>query len=189
MIKLILSITFFIGTVLGFLYLVEPKHDEWQKQVEENKELERELENLGHYLKELEETKELIEKNEEAIERVKTAFPEDHDAPSFFLYLQPLIKKHNLTNQGGLGGFGMSAYRTEEGNHPRIQEMSFNLSLSGSYQNIKNFLRETEKLIRIISIDNLTISASAKEEDGGRSVNVITVQIPIKTYFYTKNVN
>ncbi len=179
MVKIIFTIAILLGSFLGSFYFTYPQYEKWQAKILENETLELELDSINNYIVELDKTKEKIEENRELLERAQTAFPEDHDITSLYIYLQDVIKRNNLTMDGSLSGFSQSTYNPEREAHPRIKEVQLSLSLKGTYGDVKRFLKETEKLIRVIRIDNLAITGG--KEDDRRTVSI---QIPIVTYSY-----
>ncbi len=179
MIKVILAITFFIGAALTGFYFVYPEYEKYQQEERNNEVLEQELKNTIAYLNELQETDKRISEKEEELNKLKTAFPEDHDAPSLYLYLMNLLEKYNLSGESSLGSFSTSPYRTDNQDHERIRIVSFSISLEGSYKDIKNFIKESEKLIRIISVKNFTVDSEAMEKR-----DYVKVQLDAITYSY-----
>ncbi len=179
MTKIVLSIVFFLAAIFTGFNFIYPKYEKYQEQERNNEVLEQELENTINYLEELQAVNRRIIEKEESFEKLKTAFPEDHDAPSLYLYLMNTLEKHNIKSEGTLGGFSVTPYRVGNENHERISAVSFSLSLEGRYSDVKNFLRETERLIRIVNINNFTIS---KEENDRE--NYIKIQLNAVTYSY-----
>jgi len=199
MIKLLLTIIFIVSSLAGGLYATYPLYEDYQKQLQENEVLKEELENLMVYIADLKEIERKIEENEEEFEKMKSALPEDHDAPSLFLYLQELMEENNLRPEREFGEFSMEEYlygEKDEGGeqqtHRRVKETSFELSLLGSYEDIKNFLKETENVIRLISINDIVIESGEVDEfDFGRfergdteERRVLNIIISASTYSY-----
>ncbi len=189
MIKLIITIVFIVSSLVGGLYVVHPSYKKYQRQVKENEVLYEELENIMVYINELKEIERKIEENEESLQKIKDALPEDHDAPSFFLYLQEKIEEIGLNTSGNLGSFRVNSYKYDNVEHGRIKEIIFELTLSGKYEDVKRFFRETENLMRIITINNMDISSDAAsgnpffdQKIGGNEV--ISVNFSAKTYSY-----
>ena len=189
MIKLIITIVFIVASLAGGLYVVHPSYKKYQRQVKENEVLYEELENIMVYVNELKEIKKKIEESEEGLQKIQDALPEDHDAPSFFLYLQEKIEEIGLTSSGNLGSFGVNNYKNNNADHGRIKEIIFELTLSGKYEDVKRFFRETEKLMRIITINNMNISGDSApgnpffdENIGGNEI--VSVNFSAKTYSY-----
>jgi Tfp pilus assembly protein PilO len=189
MIKLIITIVFIVASLVGGLYVVHPSYQKYQRQVKENEVLYEELENIMVYVNELKEIKKKIGENEESFQKIENALPEDHDAPSFFLYLQEKIEENGLTSSGNLGSFRVNSYNHNNTDHGRIKEIVFELTLSGEYEDIKKFFRETEKLMRVITINNMNISSGGgpgnpffdESVDGDEGVSV---NFSAKTYSY-----
>ncbi len=178
MLKLIFSIIFFVSSLAGGLYVVYPLYEDYQRRLEEREVLKEELENLVVYIEDLRKIERKIEENREEFAVLETAFPEDHDAPPFFLYLQTRMEENNLNPEGAFGSFSVSEYSYNETDHGRIREVGFEISLTGSYENLKNFFKETEELIRIISINEVSIS----QDPFG--MGEIRVNVDASTYSY-----
>lgn len=179
MIKVILAVTFFIGAIFTGFYFVYPKYEKYQEEERSNEILEQELKNTIDYLREIQEADRKITEKEEELKKLKTAFPEDHDAPSLYFYLMNQFKKHNLKSESSLGDFSVSPYRIDNQDHERIRKVSFSIALEGKYSDIKNFLKDTERLIRIISIDNFSIDGQKDERR-----DYIQIQLNAITYSY-----
>lgn len=167
MAKLILIIIFFAGFFLGGLFLVEPLYEDYSFQVERNEVLEEELENLSFYIEALEKIEEKIDEFEEEIDVLESAFPEDHDAPALFLYLDDMIEKNNLRATGSFGDFSSEEFSYNESEHDRIKEVSFSLSLVGDYEQIKGFFADIEKSARIIRTNEVSIVSGDEDSFGG----------------------
>jgi|GEM_PF-2037956 len=160
MIKIILTVIFFVGSLGGGLYVVHPLYEDYQVRMEENEVLKEELENIRVYIAELREIERKIEEHEEEFEFIASALPEDHDAPTLFLYLQNQMDAHNLTSTSDFGDFSVDPYVIEESEHERVKEVSFSLALEGDYENIKNFFGEIEQVARVMSIEGVNFSSS-----------------------------
>ncbi len=65
MIKIALTIIFFVSTVLGGFYIVHPVFENYKRQEQENEVLREELENIIVYVNELKKIEKEIEKNRE----------------------------------------------------------------------------------------------------------------------------
>ncbi len=178
MIKIILTIIFFVSTVLGGFYVVHPLFEDYKRQEQENEVLREELENIIVYVDELKKIEIEIEKNKENFELIRYALPEDHDAPNLFLYLQDMLEKEKIDTARNLGPFSTHTYQ----DHSRIKEVSLQLSLIGGYGNIKNFFREIEKLARIINIKRVDIAYDSFDEEIDE--DVLEINISANTYSY-----
>ncbi len=188
MIKLLVTIIFLVSSLVGGLYVVYPQYENYHRQLKENGVLREELENVMVYVAELKEIKKKIEENKDYFEKIEKAFPEDHDAPSLFLHLEGLMGKNNLLPERDFGDFSVQDYQYDEREHSRIKETVFSLNLTGSYQDIKSFFKETEKLMRIITINNIRITGEGSPDPfrradlGGEKETVINIEG--KTYSY-----
>lgn len=179
MTKIVLSIIFFLGAIFTGFNFIYPKYEKYQEQEKNNEVLEQELENTINYLNELQAVNKKIIEKEDSFEKLRAALPDDHDVPSLYLYLMNVLEKHNIKSEGPLGSFSVTPYRIENENHERIKVVSFSLSLEGRYSDIKNFLKETERLIRIVNINNFIISKEGVERE-----NYVKIQLSAVTYSY-----
>ncbi len=180
MTKIIFTITILLSSFLGSFYYTYPQHETWQAKLLENEALELELQSINNYIAELDRSKKDIEENKEFLERVETAFPEDHDIASLFLHLEDVIKRNNLKAQASFGGFTQGDYRPGGSVHPRIKETKVSISVEGRYADVKSFLKDLENLIRIIRIDNFSIEG--RDNEAGR--RVISIQFDVNAYSY-----
>ncbi len=196
MIKLLITVIIIVSSLAGGFYVVYPNYVAYDRQVEENKILYEEYDNIMRYVVALKEIEKRIEENEEDLEKLEKSLPEDHDAPSLFLYLEKKIEENNLKSPQK-GNFDVRSYRQKEVNsqgeeeivdHERIKEVNFDLSLTGEYEDIKSFFKETEKLMRIITIETVNITTSGHEDPFLEGVtsqeDEITVSFSAKTYSY-----
>ncbi len=186
MIKLLLTIIFIVSSLVGGFYVVYPSYAEYQIKIKEGEILYEELENMMVYVAQLKEIERKIYGNKEDLYKIKKALPEDHDTPSFFMYLKEKIKEHGLENEGNLGGFNVRAYETDKTQHARIKEVSFTLEVSGRYNDVKGFFEDIEKLMRIISINNINISSSLPSEGfvSPRGRDILGISFSGSTYSY-----
>lgn len=162
--KIIAIALFFCGFFFGGLLVVNPAFQEYQLQRERNKILKEEFENLENYIEEINELGEKMKEQKDSLELIKTAFPEDHDAPALFLYLEDTISENSLSRSGEMGSFSSKAYSPNEIDHDRIKVVEFSIGISGEYPNIKNFFIATEKSARIIKVNHMSISKSMESE-------------------------
>jgi type IV pilus assembly protein PilO len=192
MIKLLLTVAFIVASLVGGLYVVYPHYETYATKMAENDVLYEELENVMIYVNQLKIIKERIVETEEDLNKIERALPEDHDAPSLFLYLKNKMEENNLQITGTFGDFSTQEYTHNETEHSRIKQVSFSISFTGNYSDTKNFFREIEKLMRLITVDNVSLSrggdidpmlgfAGIEEIGAGDSVSVT---INAKTYSY-----
>jgi Tfp pilus assembly protein PilO len=187
MTKLLITIVFIVSSLVGGFYLVHPNYEKYRGQMRENEVLLEELEGIVIYVAQLKEIRRKINENEDKLAEMEKAFPEDHDAPSFFLYLKERTEDNNLKIEQSYGGFTVKPYREKETDHGRIKEVGFKLEFSGEYENTKNFFREIERLIRIINIENISISGNLGDPFSRREPlgdNFIHTNISGSTYSY-----
>lgn len=168
--RLIITIICFaiaIGLGLGILW---PKYQEYKvlKLRVENKKTE--FSYHQQYFKKLEEINSELSQYEESLSKIDSAFPVYFSVPAFFANLQRISSQSGLI----LNQIGESSIQEKE----RIKERSFNLSLSGSLANFKNFLSALENSAKLIETENFNFSSPEEEEES------ISFSVVIKTFSY-----
>jgi Tfp pilus assembly protein PilO len=163
--KILAIAALFSGFFFGGIFVVHPSFQEYQVKKEKNKILREEFENLENYIEKINKLGEKMEENKEALELIKTAFPEDHDAPALFLYLEDTMIGSDLERSGEMGAFSSKPYSPNEIDHSRIKVVDFSIGISGDYYNIKDFFMETEKSARLIKVNNMSISKASESVD------------------------
>ncbi len=150
--------------------MVYPRYESFREVRDELEVKSEELENIMHYVSEMKIIEQNMRRYSRELVMLEKAFPSDHDAPALFFYLDNAIRRHNLQGEG-LGPYSVSSF----GEHPRIEKVAFSLMLTGNYENIKNFFADIEGVIRIIKVNNMTISY--EDED-----NLFRVSFSAHTY-------
>ena len=190
MIKLIITVIVLVSSLAGGLGMVHPHYVTYQTRIKEAEVLHEELENITVYINDLKRLAVEIEENKEKFAILKSAFPEDHDAPALFLYFKNKLEEHNLELSTNLGEFSVESYAYNGTEHNRIEQTECGLSFSGKYRDVKNFFRDTEDLIRIITVENVEIGEGGAMDPfamrGTRQLegDEISVVLRAKTYSY-----
>lgn len=164
-------IVFFL--VAGFLgyFLIWPVYQEVARTQAEIEGIETDIQEGERYFAELKKTSEELEKYQDQISTVKSALPERFYPPHLYDFFQKITSRHGLLLGGmthSIGSLGDS----------EIQQIQINLSISGSYSAIKNFLSYLQSSVRFFSIGNISISSEGGEPFG--------CSLNISTYSYRK---
>ncbi len=110
----------------------------------------------------------------EVLDKIKTAFPADPAIPSLIKHLELIVSISGL-QLANIGPFSVS----EPVEGTRLREIKGEVKvMSPDYQSLKNFIKELEKSMRIIAIENISISTVA--EEGAK----FALLLSIKTYSY-----
>ena len=190
MTKLVITVILLLSSLAGGLGVVHPHYVTYQTRTEEAEVLQEELENMTVYINDLKRIAVEIEENKEEFAVLRSAFPEDHDAPSLFLYFKNKIEEHNLELSVDIGEFSVRDYVYNGSEHSRIKQTEFGLSFSGRYGDVKNFFRDTEDLIRIITVESVemgegrTMDPFAMRGTRQPEGDEISVVLRAKTYSY-----
>ncbi|MFC1789414.1 type 4a pilus biogenesis protein PilO [Patescibacteria group bacterium] len=157
--RLIISIISFAIVTILCIFVIWPQYQDLKpKQIEiENKmsELQKQQEFYDELVQNLEELK----KYPEALAKIDSALPVEVSMPSMLEYLQKKASEAGMI----LKSFGEASVSSSKEN-PRIKEYRMNISVSGSYSAIKDFLKIFENSARIIEIENITFSSVSQDD-------------------------
>jgi len=152
-------ICLFVLLALGGYFLCWPKYQEFKKK---KTELEIKKEEVGSkevYLSNLETLSEKLLTYSEQISKVNSAFPKDPSSATIFNFFQ------KTSSENGLFLTEVDMNETQESSGGRIQEMSFSISVSGSYSAFKNFLSAIYASSRLIQVKSINFSSSEEGKD------------------------
>jgi len=189
MVKIVFTLILFLISVSGTVYLTYPLYGDYSFKLQEIEVQKEDLSGLVTYINSLKRVEREIERNEENFEKIKTALPEDHDAPSLFLYLKNTATESNVKTSGPLGSFTSGDYLSGGEPHARVSEVNFPVSIEGSYNSVKNFLRETEGMARVIEVKRMSISLGGRDlflpgTEAQTESGEIGVNLEMRTFSY-----
>lgn len=182
--KIIISIICLgLSLILG-VFLVWPKYTELYSLQSQIKQEETNLQSKESYLQKLQKTLPEIKKYETVLTKIDSALPSFVSWASIFDFMQKisapnglLLKKIAMTPAQGfltvkpVKEGAISALPTEEVSPEAVSESqtdirknSLNISLSGSYSGLKNFLNDLEKSARLFKVKLIEVSAPEKED-------------------------
>lgn len=116
---------------------------------------------------------------EKESELVHTALPDNHEFPELEKQIRYLIQKNELQLQSlNISGFPVVGdtseilsnkskaldIKTTLDNQAEIMFININLNVTGDYVYVKNFINEFQKIIRITTIDQLTLKENKKSK-------------------------
>lgn len=162
----VISILIFILLLVGGYFLWWPQYQEFKDlKFQLDKKIER-LSQQEKYFTELDGLLNQLKEYETELSRINSALPLDTDSAviTFFNFLQKQTSENGLI---------LKEINLEKSTPP---EISFNISVVGSYAALKNFLTGIYKNIRMIEI--ASISFSGQDEKGFFAFNLrITTQV------------
>lgn len=176
--KNLISIIIFILVIIGFFYLGIPKYEKITSLNQQIEEVKINIQNKKDYFSKLNNANENLEKYNLFINKIDTALPNDP------LILDLLKFLETKSSQNGLI---FKDFKIEKISFLKernaIQELSINISLSGSYSAFKNFLSELQYSERLIKISSFSLSLG-KQEDKQKPLENYDFVLTIKTYSY-----
>ncbi len=163
---LLIIIGLFWGLISPTLKQIQIKQEEIQVKETELQELTAHIQNLRSLFRELEELREPLSKLEQAL-------PDAPNLEQIFVIIQKLSAQNGLLLESIAPG---SAVKIRE--EKNILGLPIHLTLSGSYQDFKNFLLDLEKSARFFNVKKIAFS-SPKDEI------FYTFRIEAQIHFYS----
>ncbi len=155
----ILTISICIFFILGLgVGLIWPKYQDFKSLELEVSQKKSELKSKKEYLASLESAFQELEKHKDNLSKIESALPSDQSLPSLFDFLQ------RTSAQSGLILVDIGPVTVSSPKGTTLKESGFNLSLSGSYSSLKNFLPVLEKSARLIEVEKISFSSAKGEE-------------------------
>lgn len=163
--KLIITFICLFGAAALGAFMIYPEYQNLAPKQKNIKEKTFQLESQKEYYLEIDKIAKDLEGYPEELSKIEAAFPEDFSLPSMYNYLQKKASEAGLILKSATE-ISNSA-QTEGG---RIKEHFMRLSLSGSYDAIKNFTLIMENSARLIEVREISFSSPAAKNSPISSV-------------------
>lgn len=151
-------ISLLVVFLLGFFY-AWPQYQRVSGLMNELQERKTELKLKKEYFVSVKEAASNLESYQEEIAKIDSALPSKPFLPSLFRFANDAAAQNGLI-MTEVGKFSVTPSR----NRPELKEIFLEVSLSGPYSSLRNFLSAVEKSSRMIEIDSLVFdSAEAKD--------------------------
>jgi len=144
-----------LAVFIGF-FLINPKYQEMLAIRSEIGGVEISIEQGEAYYLNLRKTSEKLEQYQDQLSLIDSAFPEKVYLPHLYNFLKETCAENGLVFQGISSSFGSSK-------ESRIQEISINLSVIGTYSFFKDFLSSLESSVRFFSVETISFSGGTEE--------------------------
>lgn len=174
--------------ICGFLivplvvFLVFPKYQAVQALRLKTEQTEKELQYREEYFSHLKELSKQLEPYGNNLIKIDSALPTVPSLPALFSFLQKTISENGLILKNISYSFPSKSKSATE-----IREISFFLSLSGSYSVFKNFLFSLEKSAQLWELKGFSLSAGTTEKttkEVGGEEPVFSFDLQLGTYSY-----
>lgn len=172
--KLIIIIGVFVLSLILGLTLLWPKYQNLQILQADIKEKKLDFQSKKDYFSKIKETSVQLGQYQEPLAKISSALPLDPALPPLISFFQSSAVQTGLLLEK-ISWVGTAASK-EKGN---LKETQVSFQLTGSYDNLKNFLLVLEGSARMIEVQNISVEAPKKELKESP-----TFVINIKTYSY-----
>jgi len=172
-ILLIISIVILVFAILGGVFILRPKYQDFSTKKIELKNKETELEQKQQHYVRVEELSEKMKEYEEELKKIDSALPTEPSLSSLFNFVQ------NLVSQSGLILETLGSAKVGSSPTGGTQKISFSLSATGFYSALKQFLSVIYNNTRLIEVESISFGSS---EEGG----LFEFKIGLLAHFYEK---
>lgn len=154
----IISVCLLILLILGGVFLWLPKLQDFLDLRAELEKKEIELKQKEDYFAKLNSLSKQLEEYPEELAKIDSALPIDPSIPALFNFIQKVSSENGLILEKlDLGQISSSKKKTG------VKEISFSISVSGSYPAFKNFLSAIYQNARLIDTDSIKFSSPEGE--------------------------
>jgi len=161
--------------ILGAVF-IHPNYKELKTLQISAEEKRLELQSREGYVSHLRELSEKLQEYDQQLATVDSALPSKPDIPDLCDFFQKTASRHGLILENISPALvGPVTKELEEAKEPQI--IGINLTLTGSYSSLKEFLSTLENSARIIETDSISFSSPGEEE-------VFTFKLNLKVYSY-----
>jgi Tfp pilus assembly protein PilO len=171
--KTILIPIFLIITLALVLGVVSPAYKSYKGKLDEMKTKEAELQTVKDYYSEVDKISGELAKYSPELAKINLALPNELSQAAVSDYFIKEISKSGLVFKDQI----VSVTSGQSSLNASLMENMTNLSLSGSYSALKNFLYNIEESARMIETDTLGFSA-------GKDDSSLSISLSLKFYSY-----
>ncbi len=116
---------------------------------------------------------------DQEIQRVSDALPQGQDISALLVQLEAVTSQNGLIlNSVDFSLPALSSSAPSATPAGQVKTINIGLSLSGNYDSLKNFLKATEKSLRIMDISAINFGAASSEAAG-----LATFTVSLTTYY------
>jgi len=169
-----------IGGIVFGGFLLYPKFQEFQDVNKRVESKQTKLEYKTKYFLNLQKTEVEIKEYQSELVKIDSALPNEPSVPSLFDFLQ------KNTSQSGLVINNMGSFTINvSSKYPGTKEVALGLSVSGSYESLKNFLSILENSSRMFDVESVSFnSAQNVQERNNQQTDTFVFILALKVYSY-----
>lgn len=156
-IKIVILISIFIVPLLLFYFLsFKPQDEKIASLKQQGKTIEEELKKIRNVVKDLPKFKKEFEDIQKEFEAMSVLLPKTQEIPNLLRSISDLGKNNGLDFLRFVPG--------SEVQKDFYAEIPVDISIVGPYHNLGSFLDKVSKLDRIVTVNNINVDKSAKED-------------------------
>lgn len=182
--KLFITIILLLGSIVIGLFYLRPQWQQFtnvREETENMRNISAELDQLIQNRDALTKTINTVSRND--LQKIDSALPEGSRSADFLVLLEALAQKNKVV----MRQVNLSEPTSQAGGLPRpggtvslpssntFRELPIVLNVGGSYESFKSFLRDLEKNLRVVDIQNISFS--------GSGINQFEFSVRGKTYY------
>jgi Tfp pilus assembly protein PilO len=192
-----------IGIIAALLWFVQPTYSEIKNLTQEIKTKEETLEKKQKLVIDIERLVNQYEDIEGRVSKVFYALPNKAEIPNVLVQLEALASENGMifessnfskaqqsvqskiTSDSENNTASSSETADQQNSIEQIRSVSIDVSLIGSYENFKNYLRSLENNIRIMDITSISFSSSSDSSESSeeRTSDIFSYSVQLKVYY------
>jgi len=157
--KSFLAPILFFAALLIIVYIILPEFYNFNNLSLELETRNKEVESIEKYHQRIDNAFNELENYEQNLEKINSALPDNYSPSSLFNYLQKTSEENGMflssVSLAKNTGKKVEDSLKTEGERKEIKENYVNVSLIGSYNSFKTFLKSIEKSSRIIEVESI----------------------------------
>lgn len=195
--KLLYPILFLILAGFGFFWYLQPTYADIQELRGRISDYDETLSQVDQLQTELNEE---LEKRDgitnDQIDRLDQLLPETVDTVRFLIELDQIAAQHGMSVDevsfsGAPSRFGGSG--GNEGGATNYNSLEASFSVSGSYADVQNFMRDIERSSRLLDITNFSLAATTNDTNNDQELSLSVgdneYTFTLRTYWQSDNGN
>lgn len=147
-------------------------------ELDENKRLEKTLQNKLNNLNRLLEFKGVVEENSDLVSRVLVS---EELVPGLLTQIDKITRESGMSISNL--NYGLGSSKKADGSDVEFNTVTVNLGATGSFAQLKSFMENVENAARIITVDNFRYANNKRDEGNMLSVNFVL----ISPYLYVES--
>ncbi len=189
--KFAVAIIILVVIAFGAFFFGLPKYQEYLDGKDSLRKKQSEYEIKSAYYSKILALDKEIQSRSEVLDKVNSALPEDNSYAELMYLLQTKGSESGLTvksitfSPAGATAYGQTSPKNPAPTTTGIKKIFFTMSISGTYQDLKNFLASLDNSLRLFQVNSIAFNASAPAVASKIKTKSETYSVSLEAQTYT----